>query len=67
MDRGPDGANWHTRFEASSWICESHLAVGVDRPTAQVREIAQRAGWPAGQYDRAGFFKVARCGSKERS
>ena len=37
---------------------ESHLALCVARPAAELLDIARRAGWPARLCDRGGFFSV---------
>jgi hypothetical protein len=37
---------------------ETHFALRVERPAAEVVEIARRAGWPARICDRGGFFRV---------
>lgn len=37
---------------------ETHVALCVDRPAADVLEIARNAGWTARVCDRAGFFHV---------
>ncbi len=40
-------------------LSESHLAIGVERPAAEIVEIAARAGWPARAADRGdGFFQL---------
>lgn len=58
MDRGADGANWRTPQMGGPRLSEAHLAVGVDRPAEEILAIARRAGWPAEQHDRGGFFRV---------
>lgn len=56
MTPGPEEAVWEDREKAPAW--ESHLALCVDRPAAEVMEIAARAGWRARVCDRGGFFHV---------
>jgi hypothetical protein len=58
MDRGADGANWRTALPQAVRLTEAHLAVAIDRPAAEILAIATRAGWPAEQHDRGGFFSV---------
>jgi len=50
---GAEEAEWRPSGEASR-ASEVHLAVCVERPAAEVIEIAARAGWPARSCDRGG-------------
>lgn len=57
MVPGKDGMAW-AHAEHVVRASESHLAVSVERSAAELLAIAARAGWPAGIYDRGGFFRV---------
>lgn len=50
---GDEQAEWQSDGVARR-LSETHLALCVDRPAAEVLAIAQRAGWPARACDRGG-------------
>jgi hypothetical protein len=50
---GEQQGDW-TPGPASSRHSEVHLAIGVERPAAEVIAIAERAGWPTRACDRGG-------------
>jgi hypothetical protein len=43
---------------ATTRAAESHFALCVERPAAEVLQLANSAGWPARICDRGGFFHV---------
>ena len=51
--RDPEEGAWRAGSEATRGS-EVHLALCVDRPAAEIREIAGRAGWPARHCERGG-------------
>ena len=57
MVPGPSGAASRVPEGAQSRHAESHIALYLDRPAAEIVAIARREGWPAGDYDRGGFFR----------
>ena len=63
----PRGSLIHRGEEEVAWmpvddpqrLSEVHLAIGVDRPAAEIMAIAERAGWPARLCSRGeGFFDL---------
>jgi hypothetical protein len=63
----PRGSLIHHAAEEGEWrpvsnpqrLSEVHLAIGVDRPAAEIMAIAERAGWPARLCSRGeGFFDL---------
>ena len=50
---GPEQAEWQPDGVARR-LSEAHLALCVDRPAAEVIEIARKAGWPVRACDRGG-------------
>ncbi|MBL8549635.1 MAG: hypothetical protein JNJ73_06600 [Hyphomonadaceae bacterium] len=54
-----EGANWRDQRTGLPRGSEAHLAIAVERPLSEIMEIARRAGWTTGEYDRGGFFKLA--------
>ena len=53
MTYGPEQAEWRADGVARR-LSECHLALCVDRPAAEVIEIARRAGWPVRHCERGG-------------
>lgn len=39
-------------------LSDTHLAIAVERPAAEILAIATRAGWPARACDRGGVFQL---------
>lgn len=60
MQPAKGGGNWRAPDDGSrpSRLSESHLALCVDRPAADIVRLAEAAGWPASICDRGGFFHV---------
>lgn len=56
MERGEHDMVW-TRY-ATPRAAETHFALCVERPAAEVVQLAHAAGWPARICDRGGFFHV---------
>ena len=56
MIRGEAEMDWASRAVIRE--SETHFALSVGRPAAEVVDIARRAGWPARICDRGGFFHV---------
>jgi hypothetical protein len=57
MVPGEPELQWTTR-EVVERASETHFALAVERPAAELLAIAQRVGWPAQVRDRGGFFQV---------
>ena len=58
MTYGPQEAEW-LPDGVSRKLSETHLAICVDRPAAEVIAIAKAAGWPARHCDRGeGIFQL---------
>jgi len=55
IHRGRDEGEWRTVADAQR-LTEVHLAIGVDRPAAEIIAIAEKAGWPARICARGGGF-----------
>ncbi|MGQ0445374.1 MAG: hypothetical protein ACT4O2_09685 [Beijerinckiaceae bacterium] len=56
---GPEQAEYSPGDGAGRRLSEAHLAIGVDRPAAEIVEIAKRAEWPARPSDRGkGTFQL---------
>lgn len=53
MTYGKDQAEWRDDG-VSRRLSETHIALCVDRPAAEVMEIARKAGWPARHCERGG-------------
>jgi hypothetical protein len=53
MTYGTDEAEWR-RDGVSRRLSETHIALCVDRPAADVMAIARKAGWPARHCERGG-------------
>lgn len=59
LSHGPEQAEYAPGVGVERRLTENHLAIGVDRPAAEIVEIAQRAGWPARAADRGdGYFSL---------
>jgi hypothetical protein len=52
---GEHGGDWRA-VENPQRLSEVHLAIGVDRPAAEIVAIAEKAGWPARVCARGGGF-----------
>jgi hypothetical protein len=55
---GPDGQAWEARAVAPGRASETHVALAVERPAADVVALAREAGWAARVCDRGGLFGV---------
>src|SRR6266545_3589334 len=58
MVPGPDEMAWIARDVEKERAWETHFALCVERPAAEIVAIAERAGWQARICDRGGFFHV---------
>lgn len=57
--RGPEEAEYRVNEGAERRLTETHLAITVERPAAEIVEIAKGAGWPARAADRGnGYFHL---------
>jgi hypothetical protein len=57
MHHGDEEAEWRAADDVQR-LSEVHLAIGVDRPAAEIIEIAERAGWPARRCVRGAIFEL---------
>jgi hypothetical protein len=58
IHRGAEEGNW-IPVDNPQRLSEVHLAIGVDRPAADIIAIAEKAGWPARLCSRGnGFFEL---------
>lgn len=58
IHRGPVEGEWRTVSDPQR-LSEVHLAIGVDRPAAEIIQIAEQAGWPARICSRGeGYFDL---------
>ncbi len=58
IHRGPEEGEWREVLGSQN-LSEVHLAISVDRPAAEIIEIADRAGWPARTCSRGeGLFEL---------
>jgi hypothetical protein len=57
MRFGEDGGTWE-RDERKRGGCDAHVAICVNRPWAEILEIARKAGWPAARFKRGEHFHL---------
>jgi len=58
VHHGPEEGEWRPVSNPQR-LTEVHLAIGVDRPAAEIIAIAEKAGWPARVCARGnGFFEL---------
>jgi hypothetical protein len=58
IHRGQEQGGWRP-VENPQRLSEVHLAIGVDKPAAEIVAIAEKAGWPARICSRGnGFFEL---------
>ena len=55
---GPEEMVWTRRDASAEPAWETHFALCVDRPAAEIVTLAERVGWKARICDRGGFFRV---------
>jgi hypothetical protein len=58
MVEGPDELAWTSGGGRGERASETHFAIAVDRPAAEIVALARAAGWHARVCNRGGFFDL---------